>query len=132
MTNPPDSDARTAPRRDASQVPEITSIRLSPHGVDATLVNISATGALIETTARVQPGASLTLSLGGGFRPALVRGRVVRSVIVAVGPGGSLRYQVGVAFNEEIELPPLAGAAAEIPLREPGASVEAIGVGNRW
>lgn len=97
-------ETRKAPRRDASLVPTITALRLSPHGAAARLVNISTSGALVETAARIQPGCSLTLQFEGGFAPAAVESRVARSTIVAVGPEGKLHYQIGVAFKVPITL----------------------------
>jgi hypothetical protein len=37
-------DQRSAVRRPAASVPGITGLRFSPHGIQATLVNISETG----------------------------------------------------------------------------------------
>jgi hypothetical protein len=100
-------ETRKAPRRDAALVPTITGVRLSPHGADARLVNISTSGALVESTARLQPGWAVTLQFEGGFQPASVESRIARSTIVAVAAGGRLQYHIGVAFKHPIVLEPL-------------------------
>lgn len=122
-------ETRKAPRRDAALVPGIAGIRLSPHGAAARLVNISTSGALVETPARIQPGCSVTLQFEGGFEPAVVESRVARSTIVAVGPEGRLHYQIGVAFKSPIPLEDLPDACVDrssaAQRRDRGAAAEA-------
>jgi len=68
-----------ARRYPASAFPEILGIRLAPTGATATLVNMSATGVLVECASRPLPGAVLTVHFTG------------RSAGVDEEPGHSLR-----------------------------------------
>ena len=57
------AENRDAPRRPASAVPSITGLRISPHGVDATLVNISESGVLAECGERLKPGDTVRVAI---------------------------------------------------------------------
>jgi hypothetical protein len=102
MGSPVTVEHRAAPRVPASSVPAITGIRLSPIGADATLVNISATGVLVECGRRVQIGSAVTVQFQGTFSPASAEGRVARCAVATVGRTGDLRYHVGIAFKNPI------------------------------
>ena len=133
---------RYAPRLLASQVPSITSLRLSPHGAGAVLVNISGRGVLAECTVRLKTGSAVTVLFEGDFSPASVAGRVVRCAVSAMGGDGLLRYHIGIAFNAPIALddalapeparaeepPAFAQSGAPTPASTPVPS----GVRNRW
>jgi PilZ domain len=130
---------RSAPRHPASAVRSITGLGLSPPGVDAKLVNISTTGLLAECSERIKPGSLVTIVFEGSFVPQTLQGRVARNTVAAMGPGGSLRYHVGLAFTQAIDLgdwlplddavSPLATAPSDAPV----ASGPAVtGVRNRW
>ncbi len=93
-----------ARRYAASAFPEIDGVRLNPSGAPATLVNLSATGALIECASRELPGRALTLEFLGAFVPASIGGRVVRCDVSGIAADGSLRYHLGVAFHARIAL----------------------------
>src|SRR5690606_3588472 len=58
-------ERRTAPRITAATFPGITGIRISPMGTDATLVNLSSTGALVRCLTRLLPGTPVTLVFEG-------------------------------------------------------------------
>jgi len=103
---------RDAPRRPASAVPSITGLRISPHGVEATLVNISDSGVLAECGERLKPGSAVTVVFEGGFTPRTMEGRVARNSVSSMGANGRLRYHVGISFARRIELPPDESAAA--------------------
>jgi PilZ domain-containing protein len=133
---------RCAPRLLAAQVPSITALRLSPHGVGAILVNISASGLLAECTVRLKTGSAVTVLFEGDFSPASVPSRVNRCAVSAMGSDGLLRYHIGIAFNALIALDDALArepARAEKPsaVAESGAPVPAStpvpsGVRNRW
>jgi hypothetical protein len=130
---------RKADRRDASLVPSITGVRLSPHGAEAKLVNISTTGVLVECATRLQPGSSVTVIFEGGFSPPSVDSRVARSNVVAVNKGGGMRYQIGLAFKQPITLEDLpstsiepAAAPVEEPVQESAPVVAPPAPRNRW
>jgi hypothetical protein len=93
---------RVARRRRASSFPEITGVRLVPIGGDATLVNLSATGVLVECATRVAPGMPVTVMLEGTFTPSSVAAKVVRCEVAAIGADGSLRFHLGLAFGTRL------------------------------
>ena len=95
---------RLDPRYPAANVSGITGMRLSPGDI-VSLVNISASGVLIEGKTRFVPGTRLTVIFEGPSAPGSVKGRVVRCQVSAIGGGGSLHYQVAIAFEARIEVP---------------------------
>lgn len=128
-------EKRKAPRRQASLVPSITGIRLSPHGADATLVNISTSGVLVECSSRLQPGTSVTVVFDGTFSASPIEGRVARCSVATIGRKGVLRYHVGIAFKNPITLdaPATANIQPETaPQPPPSARPVRAVLGNRW
>jgi hypothetical protein len=95
---------RVARRRRASSFPEITGVRLAPIGGEATLVNLSATGALVECASRLAPGKSVTVIFEGSFTPSSVDSRVVRCEVAGIGSDGSLRFHLGLTFAQRLML----------------------------
>ena len=79
-------------------------MRLSPGDV-VTLVNLSASGILVEGKTRFVPGTRLTVNFEGPAALARAKGRVVRCQVSAIGEGGSLQYQSAIAFDEAIDVP---------------------------
>src|SRR5215813_8245768 len=71
-------EKRNAPRYPASEIPSITGLRMSPHGAEASLVNLSTTGLLAECAVRLKTGSTVTVQFEGTFTPATVHGRVAR------------------------------------------------------
>jgi hypothetical protein len=130
-------EGRNAPRLPAADVPSIRSIRLRPFGAEATLVNISASGVLVECVNRLRLGTSVTVVFDGTFSPTMAEGRVARSTVATVGKNGVLRYHVGIAFQNPIPLhvavtapPPAAKVEAAPP--SPSVPLVASGPVNRW
>jgi PilZ domain-containing protein len=131
-------DARSAPRLQASAVPAITGVRLSPFGAEATLVNISQSGVLVECATRLRLGTALTVVFDGTFTPSSVEGRVARSSVASVDKKGTLRYHVGIAFTKPIALnvpvkretqPQTETAQTPAAAAQPAA---APAIANRW
>lgn len=126
---------RAAPRFAAALVPAITGLRLSPHGIDAKLVNISATGVLAECGMRLKVGSAVTLSFGGTFEPSSVTARVVRCAVAAMSRDGGLLYHVGIAYDARIPLNEPSGTAKTKMIPEPmmpEAIPERVVIRNRW
>jgi hypothetical protein len=118
---------RSAARYSAALVPSIAAVRISPHGADATLLNISTRGVLVECTSRFRLGTAVTVVFEGTFSPSSVAGRVARISVSTMSANGVLRYHVGVEFGAPIALPigvgaPAGGAAAQRP--QPVASAQ--------
>lgn len=117
------ADSAAAPLRRPGEVNGITGLRLLPQGVPAQLVNISATGLLAESQAKLQVGSGITVRFEGGFTPATASGRVVRCEVAVMGRDGLLRYHLGIEFDTPLPLETAvdrATAPAEPPVR------------NRW
>lgn len=96
-------NTRVDPRYPASAVPSITSVRLSP-GDTVTLINISASGVLVEGTTRFVPGTRVTVHFEGAVKPSHIKARVVRCQVSSIGGAGSLQYQSAIAFEGRVEL----------------------------
>jgi len=132
------TDEPVARRYPASACPEIQGIRLSPPQVAATLVNLSATGVLVECASRLSPGTMQTIHFDGAFTPVSIEGRVVRCEVAGIATDGSLRLHVGRAFTAPITLPNEAGdgadaRAAALSTPPPAAAAVAAPVlRNRW
>jgi hypothetical protein len=129
-TSTNDDENRNAPRRPASAVPSITGLRISPHGVEASLINISVSGVLAECGERLKPGSAVTVVFEGTFVPRTIEGRVARNSVSAMGKDGRLRYHVGISFTKPIDLGPEEAAPAK---PEPaGPVLVPPAVRNRW
>src|SRR5688500_11575788 len=129
MAAAPSPEHRAAPRLPAAKVPEITGLRLLPFGVEGTLVNISATGALVESDRRVPVNAAVGVQFKGSFSPASVRGRIARCAVATVDRTGRLRFHVGIAFNSSI----VVTSAEEEPAPAPSpAPRPRPATWNRW
>lgn len=89
-------DRRRAGRHSAPQLGYISIGVLRP-GVPVDVVELSARGALVESSAPVRPGARTELALDcrNGRRHA-VRGRVVRCWVSALAP---IRYRAAMCFD---------------------------------
>ena len=132
---------RVACRYPASAFPEIEAIRLTPSGVAATLVNMSATGLLVECSSRALPGAATTVHFKGTFDPPSIKSRVVRCEVKGIAVDSTLRYHLGLSFATRIALPNEAGndadaseAAPSAPLLAAAAAgaMAALVLRNRW
>jgi hypothetical protein len=82
-------------------LPVFTVVRL-PWGLDAQIVNISRSGLLLESGARLSVGELQSFEIRG-TQPVLVTGRIVRSHVAGV--DRAARYQTAVHFQAPIELP---------------------------
>ena len=125
------SERRTATRHPASVMSAITGVHVSPGGGEASLVNISSTGALVRCATKLLPGTPVTLVFDGTFTPASIKGRVVRCLVADIGRPAGLSYHIGIAFNEGITL-------AEDPVEtlQPAATIPSPAAApvlvNRW
>ena len=99
-----ESNRRVDPRYPAAALPGITAMRLSP-GEAVTLVNISASGVLVEGKTRFVPGTRVTVHFEGTIKPNQIKARVIRCQVSAIGGGGSLQYQSAIAFEGRMDLP---------------------------
>ncbi len=119
------SGTHLARRQRASRVPGITAVRLTPTGGNASLVNISSSGVLVECGSRLASKTTVTVRFEGTFSPASVEGQVARCQVAGIGKDGAIRYHVGIAFSQHIplnvepETPPAADWAPPAPPAPP-------------
>jgi hypothetical protein len=90
-------DRRLAPR---STDHDIVNARVRP-GRQAAVVDISSSGALIETFHRLLPGTSVELHVEQADRSLTVRGRVLRCAVSRV-QSSSLSYRGAIAFDRHL------------------------------
>ena len=133
----------SAPRIPAAQIPSITGLKLSPHGAEAALVNISASGLLCECALRLKVGSNVSVQFEGTFSPSSAAGRVARCEVSTMGKNGMLMYHIGIDFNSPIDLGDAQPAPAPEPKRAPAAvepmrprpvavAPAPVAVRNRW
>ena len=91
------SERRQARRRHDADDHGIVSTRVRP-GHRAKVIDVSAGGALIETTHRLLPGTSVELHVETRSHRTNVRGRVLRCAIVLVRPSW-VCYRGAIAFD---------------------------------
>jgi hypothetical protein len=90
-------DRRRARRHRTIHDHGIVSARVRP-GREASLLDVSAGGALVETTYRLLPGSHIELDVATNERRASVRGGVLRSGVVSVRATG-MCYRSAIGFN---------------------------------
>ena len=93
-------DRRGARRLEAFDDHRIVSACVRP-GHRARLIDVSAGGALIETSHRLLPGSSVELQVDTGTDRASVRGRVLRCAVVRVRPTW-VCYRGAIAFDRHL------------------------------
>lgn len=76
-----------------------STVRLSPGGA-VELLNVSETGALVETRHRLATGTSVLMSIDGEFAQRL-NGSVVRSTVTAIHRDSTMTYQLAISFNAD-------------------------------
>lgn len=121
MTTPPDR-RQTRRHLDADEH-GVVSARVRP-GHRAKLIDISAGGALIETSHRLLPGTSVELHVETRSHRTNVRGRVLRCAIVLVRPSW-VCYRGAIGFDrhlpwlvhEDPGAPSFAAARSALPNR---------------
>lgn len=92
-----------APVRRPAAIKGITGLRFMAQGGKAQLVNMSSTGLLAETAARLLVGTKTVVAFEGGFTPATVDGRVVRCEVAVMTRDGGLRYHIAVEFDSPLQ-----------------------------
>jgi hypothetical protein len=104
--------------------------RIRP-GVPVTIVDLSATGALVESGLRCKPGARCELVLGKDAEQA-VKARVVRCFVARL-TSSSVRYRTAMVFEETRPLPDEASLVTgyELLTTGEGAVVGRVGGSRR-
>jgi hypothetical protein len=128
---------RVPKRHPSSSFPDIDGVRLAPVGGDASLVNLSSSGVLVECPNRVRVETALTVTFEGTFKPSSVAGRVTRCEVSRLSSDGSMRFHVGIEFDHRIALRADAAPAVDevsvlAILPPPAAVSEPPVLRNRW
>lgn len=93
-------ERRHARRRRTLDDHGIVSARVRP-GHDVGLIDISATGALVESTQQLRPGSPVDLQVMTDERRAIVRGRVLRCSVAGLHATG-VRYRGAIGFDRHL------------------------------
>ncbi|HKB13785.1 MAG TPA: PilZ domain-containing protein [Vicinamibacterales bacterium] len=93
-------DRRTTRRLHRVDEHGIVAARVRP-GHRAHLVDVSATGALIETSYRLLPGTSVELHVETETTHTRIRGRVLRCAVVRLRPS-FVHYRGAIAFDRSL------------------------------
>jgi CheY-like chemotaxis protein len=96
------SDRRRARRKQAAELPGLWAVRL-PLGPEATVVDISSTGVLVETSSKLCPGSTMDLHVLGQNIDIRVPARMVRSEVASVNHLG-VKYRSAAAFSHELDI----------------------------
>ena len=99
MTDPADDRRRTR-RHNRVEDHGIVSARVRP-GREASVVDVSAGGALVETQHRLLPGTAVELYLETPQQRATVRGRVLRCAVARL-RSSSVCYRGAISFDRHL------------------------------
>jgi hypothetical protein len=93
------------------------------HGPLLTLIDLSAGGALIETSTRIAPGARVTLEFirDGASRIMVMPTRIMRAEVASLRDG--VQYRGGCAFTDLLRVPEVLSAARRAVGSPPGEKV---------
>ena len=97
-------DRRRTIRRQRTELSWLRQLRLRP-GLDVALVNLSAGGALVETSTRLRPGARTLVRLTGVSGSWTVSSLVSRSWVAAIDAKQGLVYRGALVFDKALDPP---------------------------
>lgn len=107
-----DSLRERAMRWEHAQLSWLSGVN-APWGITLRLINLSSTGLLVETGARLVPGAMTTFRLWGPERDVTVPARIVRSEVASVDSIG-VKYHAAAVFEYAFDtLMPVNGAPVD-------------------
>lgn len=136
---PTNGRADRTPRLTPAAIGIAKEVKLLPGG-EATLLNISNSGAQIEGKNRLIVGSRVNIRLQGGSVKR-IDGVIVRSQVSTIHRDGSLSYESGVDFDRpypiasplEGDVPAVLIQAMPTPAAQPvHADAPALGVDNDW
>jgi hypothetical protein len=98
------SDRRDAERTAADELPWPLACRITP-GRDVRVLNLSASGLLVESTSALAPGRIVTLHLHAPpTRRVVLNGTIVRSSMTSVDHERGPRFVSAIAFERTCDL----------------------------
>lgn len=118
-------ERRRHPRRPPEET-EWRQMRLRT-GDMLTIVDISASGAMVETGRRLLPGVKLVVHLAAAECTVRIDARVVRCSVWALAPEGGVRYRGALEFVE----PPHSVATCEMGPNRSSMLTESKGLTDR-
>lgn len=95
-------DRRALPRRTSDEIPWLFEAKLRP-GLDVAVIDLSRSGALVETHRRLMPGARVVLQLLGPQVGLVVPATVLRCYVSAVFRDRGVRYRGALAFDKTLD-----------------------------
>jgi hypothetical protein len=98
------AERRRAHRREPNDDEPIARLRLRA-GRELTVVNVGATGALVETEGRLLPGTCVDVHVITGDGRQLVRSRVVRAFVSTLA-ADRIIYRGALAFDRWVDIAP--------------------------
>ncbi|RPH59524.1 MAG: PilZ domain-containing protein [Acidobacteria bacterium] len=117
-------DRRAHPRFPADDLWWLRGTRLK-YGPSVDVIDLSISGALVETDFRLQPGSNLVLELVGLEGPMMVPLRIVRCQVSRI--VGGVRYHGACAFKRPLDLPMPVGGPEGTPVdRRHGVRVDQV------
>ena len=99
----PAPERRVASRARADDLPWPLACRITP-GRDVRVVNLSASGLLVESTSAFAPGRIVTLHLQAPMRRVVLNGTVVRSSVTTVDRERGAMFVSAIAFERRCDL----------------------------
>lgn len=127
-------DRRAGARQAGTECRWLTGARLRT-GRDVNVIDLSSGGALVETTARLLPGASVELQLAAHGWRGSAQARVLRCEVCAVVAGG-IRYRAALGFEVRLHVPVFdqarQHASFTLPAGPEGEPAQTVGVGNNY
>ena len=92
------SATQVAKRVAGSDIAAGSEVKLIPGGA-AELIDLSGTGALVETPTKLASGVPVTLCIGGQS-PQRLPGRTVRCQVCAIHRDSTMTYQIAITFDQ--------------------------------
>lgn len=117
---PPAADRRGARRQTYTHGHLPPAARIRP-GTPVIVVNLSASGVLVEAGLRCKPGGRCELAIAADEGELIVRARVVRCFVARV-TAASVRYRTALAFERPVPPPSrvVMETGYEVPIDRPG------------
>ncbi len=97
------TERRRTTRRSGEALSWVRELRVRP-GLEATLVNLSEEGAVIETSTYLRPGARTAIHVVGVSGDWRVSGHVARSWVAAILDERGVLYRGALVFDSRVDL----------------------------
>lgn len=131
------SSVQVAKRVAGSEIAAGSEVKLIPGGA-AELIDLSDTGALVETPMKLASGVPVTLCIGGANSQRLP-GRTVRCQVCAIHRDSTMTYQIAISFDQPAAIGTLLAApAVSVPVEAVRPEAPAAGTAeapepvNEW